>query len=61
MQAFLTIISPTVFMHKFVVDVESKPGNAQGLTKCHKETNFTHIIAPGSCTVVENSLRWVKD
>ena len=38
--------------YKFITDVDPKPGNAYGLTKCHKESRPLRIIAPGSNTSV---------
>ena len=47
--------------YKFITDVNLKPGNAYGLTKCHKENRPLRIIAPGCNTAFENLSHWVKD
>ena len=47
--------------YKFITEVNHKPGNAYGLTKCHKENRPPRIIAPGFNTAVENLSHWVKD
>ena len=48
-------------MYKIITDVDPKPGNDYGLSKCHKENRPLHIIAPGCNTAVENLSYWVED
>ena len=43
-------------MYKFITDVDPKPGNAYGLTKCQKENRLLRIIAPGCNTAVEKQM-----
>ena len=47
--------------YKFITGADPKPGNAYGLTKCHKEKRPLHIIAPGCNPAEENLSHGVKD